>query len=340
MLTNLISGLAAFAVAAGTAVAAPMLADGPTGDLSIGSVEYTDLGGGYSPYLYAGCDGLTLKVNDSTPSEVFDYAINLDGQELPVLDAQAQDDGTVSVLTICPADLAPNYNYNIIVSEMGQAGDPYLWTLEQVQGPLTAAPTGTIVAGKPGSVALTEGTWELGTEVETKVVASVGSTREEAMANADSELAVPSTYDATTHTVKFTAPVAATGRYLWVSAKGTRPAMASYGVFADPVKVTAAANPSAFPKNWVKSPGTKRGVVKVGRTVKLTAPVYSSASVAKLVTAKYQWKVNGKAIKRASKRSYKIARAHAGKRLTAAVTFSAKGYKPLTKTVFVGKVRR
>lgn len=343
MLTHIISGLTALGVAAGTALAAPMLAgddNRAASDLSVVSVTYTDLGGGYSPYLLAGCDGLTVTVNDSTPSELFDYAINIEGQELPVLDAQPKDDGTVSMLTVCPADLAPNYNYDLTVSEAGEAGETYTWTLEQVQGPLSSAPSGRIVAGQKGRVALTEGTWELGTKVETKVVASRGATREQAMAHADSELTVPSTYNATTRTVEFTVPVAATGRYLWVSAKGTRPAMASYGVFAEPLKVGAPAKPSAFPKKWVKSPGKKKGVAKVKRTVRVTKPVYSTPSVAKLVKVKYQWKANGKAIKGAKKASYKIPRARAGKRIAVTITFTAKGYKAFSKTVAFGKARR
>lgn len=85
----------------------------------------------------------------------------------------------------------------------------------------------------------------------------------------------------------------------------------------------------AIAKVFTKKPGPKvTGTAKVGRT--LTAkPGSWSPKPSKIA---YQWKANGKAIKGATKKTYKIKSADRGKRITVTVKVSKKGYLTTSKT--------
>src|SRR5690606_25263484 len=68
------------------------------------------------------------------------------------------------------------------------------------------------------------------------------------------------------------------------------------------------------------------GTMKVGK--KLTAKPAAGAGL----KYKYQWYSNGKAIKGATKSTYKIAKVHRGKKITVKVTYSKTGYTSVKKT--------
>ena len=65
------------------------------------------------------------------------------------------------------------------------------------------------------------------------------------------------------------------------------------------------------------------GKVKAGKKVKASAPTLAGASVS------YQWLQNGKAIKKATKVSYKVAKSLKRKKLSVRVTYKRAGFTPL-----------
>ncbi|MDR1852083.1 MAG: hypothetical protein LBR21_05455 [Propionibacteriaceae bacterium] len=70
-----------------------------------------------------------------------------------------------------------------------------------------------------------------------------------------------------------------------------------------------------------------KGTVKIGKTLKAAIGVWTPG--AKL---KYQWYVGGKAVKNATKKTFKIPASAAGKRIYFTVSGTLSGYQPLTKT--------
>ncbi|ASN39670.1 hypothetical protein CGQ24_11995 [Arthrobacter sp. 7749] len=70
------------------------------------------------------------------------------------------------------------------------------------------------------------------------------------------------------------------------------------------------------------------GTPKSGSTLKATAGTWAPSGV----TLKYQWKRDGKAIAEATKSSYKLTTADAGRKITLTVTGSKAGYKTVSKT--------
>ncbi|MFC0422129.1 hypothetical protein ACFFHP_16515, partial [Glutamicibacter ardleyensis] len=70
------------------------------------------------------------------------------------------------------------------------------------------------------------------------------------------------------------------------------------------------------------------GTAKVGSTLKANAGTWKPATV----TLKYQWKRDGKTITGATKTSYKLVAADAGKKITVTITGSKSGYKSVSKT--------
>ncbi len=82
-------------------------------------------------------------------------------------------------------------------------------------------------------------------------------------------------------------------------------------------------------KVFTKKPTPKiAGTAKVGRTLTANPGTWSP----KPTKITYQWKANGKAIKGATKKTYKIKSADRGKRITVTVKMSKKGYLTTSKT--------
>jgi hypothetical protein len=85
--------------------------------------------------------------------------------------------------------------------------------------------------------------------------------------------------------------------------------------------------PMKPPKAFSKAARPKiSGTAKVGKTLKVKVGKWSPKP-----KFKYQWYANGKAIKKATKATFKVAKAQVGKKITVKVTGSKTGYK--TKTV-------
>ncbi len=76
------------------------------------------------------------------------------------------------------------------------------------------------------------------------------------------------------------------------------------------------------------------GTFKVGKTVKAVVGAVSPAGV----TAKYQWLRNGKAIKKATKASYKLTAKDKGRKVNVKVTYSKAGLTTVVKTSAAKKV--
>ena len=70
------------------------------------------------------------------------------------------------------------------------------------------------------------------------------------------------------------------------------------------------------------------GTAKVGKTLKVTKGTWSPAPT----KTTYQWKRNGKAIKGATKATYKVKKADAGTKITATVTVTRTSYTKASKT--------
>jgi|GEM_PF-2132940 len=70
------------------------------------------------------------------------------------------------------------------------------------------------------------------------------------------------------------------------------------------------------------------GTAKVGSTLKASSGTWAPSGVA----LKYQWKRDGKTITSATKTSYKLVAADAGKKITVTITGSKSGYKSVSKT--------
>lgn len=77
------------------------------------------------------------------------------------------------------------------------------------------------------------------------------------------------------------------------------------------------------------------GAFKVGKKVKVAGLVLSEAGA----SLKYQWLRNGKAIKKATKATYKVVKADRKKKLSVRITATKSGFKTLTVTTAAKKVR-
>ena len=80
---------------------------------------------------------------------------------------------------------------------------------------------------------------------------------------------------------------------------------------------------------------TVAGTRRPGKTVK--AVVSSWAPGSKL---NYQWLRNGKAIKAATKSSYKLAKADASKNVSVKITAKRHGYSTISKTSYTVKIAK
>jgi len=77
------------------------------------------------------------------------------------------------------------------------------------------------------------------------------------------------------------------------------------------------------------------GTFKVGKTVKAVIGTVAPAGV----TVKYQWLRNGKAIKKATKASYKLTTKDKGRKVSVKVTYSKAGLSTVVKTSAAKKVK-
>lgn len=111
------------------------------------------------------------------------------------------------------------------------------------------------------------------------------------------------------------------GKKIRVRVAGSRPAFTSVAKYSSFT--------GAIAKTFVKKPAPKiKGTVKVGRTLTATVGTWSP----KPTKVAYQWKVNGKTIKGATKKTYKVKSSNAGKRITVTVKVAKKGYLTTSKS--------
>ncbi|KRB76887.1 hypothetical protein ASE01_08950 [Nocardioides sp. Root190] len=103
----------------------------------------------------------------------------------------------------------------------------------------------------------------------------------------------------------------------------------------DVVQATSVARTVALGVISNKTRAATSGTFKVGRTVKTTAGRWSVAGL----TVKYQWLRNGKAIKGATKASYKLVRADRSRSVSVKVTVSRTGYTTASSTAAAKKVK-
>lgn len=85
----------------------------------------------------------------------------------------------------------------------------------------------------------------------------------------------------------------------------------------------------------VKKKVTIKGTAKVGKKLKATTASFSTSSV----KTKYQWLRNGKAIKKATKSTYKLTKSDRKKKVSLKVTFSKSGHSTVTQKTKSLKVR-
>ena len=297
--------------------------------------------GGYSPYLQFGCNLLKVTLSDTTPSEGPDYTVMFDGRPLTPFHAIA-DAGRVDLLISTAGlrdDLVSGSAYPVAVSEgTGPSSPTYTYVYDQVAAPSSANPVLTQGGYEPGAKSSVqfEGQWESGSQVTTKVVGNVGGTRQEAVANSGSEIAITSAYSAATNSIEFTVPPSAAGRYIWVSVSATHGAKVTSGFQLAPVM---ASGDPRYDRSWVTSFGSRTGVAKVGKRIGLTAPTFSSPAAKEATTVRYRWFKNGRALSGASKSRLRLTRAMKGKRITVRQTFTADGYRSLVRRVSFGRVR-
>ena len=78
----------------------------------------------------------------------------------------------------------------------------------------------------------------------------------------------------------------------------------------------------------VKTKGKLTGTARVGKTLKVKVPRFSSTGV----KVSFRWSAAGKTIKRRTKSSLKLTKAQKGKKVTVTLTATKAGYKPFTVT--------
>ena len=234
---------------------------------------------------------------------------------------------------------ASGSDYPVAVSEQGGPSSPaFTYEYDVVAAPSAATPVLAQGGYEPGAKSSVQfdGQWEPGSEVRTKVVGNVGGTRQEAVANSGSEIAITSAYSAATNSIEFTVPPSAAGRYIWVSVSATKGAKVTSGFQLVPLMANG--EPS-YDASWVSSFGSKTGITRVGKRVGLTAPRFSSPAAKAATTVRYRWFKNGSVLSGASTSRLTLTRAMKGKRITVRQTFMADGYRSLVRTVRFGRVR-
>ena len=89
-------------------------------------------------------------------------------------------------------------------------------------------------------------------------------------------------------------------------------------------------------KKGKKNQAKITGKARVGRTLKAKAPKWS----AKKVKVRYRWYVAGKAVKGATKRTFKLRKAHRGKKVRVQITGSKSGYTKRSVNAYIGPVKK
>ncbi len=100
--------------------------------------------------------------------------------------------------------------------------------------------------------------------------------------------------------------------------------------------------PLTMPSSWIAKWPAKKGPVKkakVGKKLKVTAPVLSTPGRSQRLVVTYQWYAAGKPVKGATKPSFKVKKAFKRKPITVTTTVSKPDYTPLAKTLAFGKAR-
>ena len=119
------------------------------------------------------------------------------------------------------------------------------------------------------------------------------------------------------------------GRKITVTVTGSKSGYKS-------VSKTSASTSIALQSMSLASVPTITGNAVVGSRLLANAGAWSPSSV----KLKYQWKRNGVSIKGASKSTYKLTKADAGRKITVTVTGSKSGYKSVSKTSASKKVKK
>ncbi|WP_110206489.1 hypothetical protein [Nocardioides daejeonensis] len=107
-------------------------------------------------------------------------------------------------------------------------------------------------------------------------------------------------------------------------------------VVGDDFEVSAPSEPPAAQKITNKKKPVIKGKTKVKKLLKVTKGTWSTSDV----TLKYQWLRNGKAIKKATKATYKVTKADKGKKLKVKVTATKSGFTQATVTTKAVKIKK
>lgn len=127
---------------------------------------------------------------------------------------------------------------------------------------------------------------------------------------------------ATSRTLKVTAPLAESA--ISVRVTGRRPGSAA----APAVDVLAPKEVKVAKASLKPKKPRVTGKAKVGKRLKVKPGAWGPRPV----TLKYQWLRNGKVVKKATKKTYRLTRKDRGKRISVRVTGSRAGYTTLTRT--------
>ncbi len=119
---------------------------------------------------------------------------------------------------------------------------------------------------------------------------------------------------------QYTVTKADLGKRLTVTVTGSAPGLVATS------RTSAPTDPVAYQVQKAPTPKIK-GTAKVGKTLTVTTGTWSPK-----VSFSYQWKEDGVAIAKATKASYKIAPAQAGKKITVTVTGKKANYTTVSKT--------
>jgi 5-hydroxyisourate hydrolase-like protein (transthyretin family) len=218
--------------------------------------------------------------------------------------ADSDEIGTGSTITLTSAQLGKKIKVEATGAEAGYTGASA--TSEETV-PVALAP----VTGTTPSIggALQVGQW---------LTAATGTWSEGASLSYQwyrSGVAIPGATGA-----RYQLTVADSGRVITVAVTGTSPGV-------DPVTKTSAATAVVGLATLRAATPSISGKAKVGKKLTAKAGSWGPAPV----KLSYRWYANGKAIKGATKSSYKIAKSYKGKKITVKVTGSKSGYATITK---------
>lgn len=349
----LLSGVVA---TGGLALATPAPAQAASG-LSVVGVQSFYFGG---DTVFDSSYGLSVvNWNDATPDSTHLYRLRLDPTgQVSTFDPRSLSEDVDGAWDGFTTDyrigrhLQPGGTYRLVVEEwdgsrLVESSPAVDYTHQQVQAP-SAMNVGTtlvggrqaVVAGRPTSIGFT-GQWEAGTRYRTVVGVTGATTAKDLLVCQTSECVeggLGTVEDSATPVTRFTAPASMVGKTLRIQVTGVKDGRLRSSFDVDLPVVADPATPTV-PGAWVTSPGKKTGIVQVGRTVGVTAPVLTATAKQKGVKTSYQWFANGVRIPGATRSTYVIAKGVRGTTLTLGIQFSAPGYKPLDGGFNFGTVR-